>query len=151
MLAYGSNAVIDAISVKTVSSGSKGKSVTILQEALLEIGRGLNIKNTGGADGGFGAGTKKDLEEWLKGGRELCDKLFEDQYKASDTAKDRTNAIRCIENKAKNVGYYALDNAQKAEEAELTEVRKKEAKRLARLLNEDTVRRDNVIKLPQTA
>jgi peptidoglycan hydrolase-like protein with peptidoglycan-binding domain len=64
MLAYGANAVIDAISVKTVSSGSKGKSVTILQEALLEIGRGLNIKNTGGADGGFGAGTKKDLEEF---------------------------------------------------------------------------------------
>lgn len=94
---------------------------------------------------------KEELVEWLKGGRELVDKLFSDQYKASVKAKDRTNAVRCVENKAKNVGYYALDNAQKVEEAELTEVRKKEAKRLARLLNEDTVRQDNVIKLPESA
>ena len=62
---------------------------------------------------------KKDLQEWLKGGRALCDKLFEDQYKLSLTAKDRGNAIRCVENKAKNVGYYAEDNAQKAEQQAL--------------------------------
>ncbi len=75
---------------------------------------------------------KKDLQEWLKGGRDLCDKLFEDQYKASVTAKDRTNAIRCVENKAKNVGYYALDNAQKTEQDKITEVQVEEAKQYAK-------------------
>ena len=62
---------------------------------------------------------KLELQEWLKGGRDLCDKLFEDQYKLSLAAKDRGNAIRCVENKAKNVGYYAEDNAQKAEQQTL--------------------------------
>lgn len=75
---------------------------------------------------------KKDLEGWLNAGRELCDKLFNDQYKASITAKDRTNAIRCVENKAKNVGYYALDNAQKAEKTKLDEVQVEEAKQYAK-------------------
>ena len=75
---------------------------------------------------------KKDLEEWLKGGRELCDKLFEDQYKASVSAKDRTNAIRCVENKAKNVGYFAEDNAQRTEQAKLTEAEVAEAKEYAK-------------------
>jgi len=75
---------------------------------------------------------KTELAEWLKGGRELVDKLFEDQYKASVRAKDRGNAIRCVENKAKNVGYYAEDNAQRTEEAKLTEAQEKEAKRYAK-------------------
>lgn len=75
---------------------------------------------------------KKELQEWLKGGRELCDKLFEDQYKASVTAKDRTNAIRCVENKAKNAGYYAADNLQRTEQAKLTEQQVKEAKEYAK-------------------
>lgn len=75
---------------------------------------------------------KKELQEWLKGGRELCDKLFEDQYKASVTAFDRTNAIRCVENKAKNVGYYAADNLQRTEQAKLTEQQVKEAKEYAK-------------------
>lgn len=75
---------------------------------------------------------KKELQEWLKGGRELCDKLFKDQYKASVTAMDRTNAIRCVENKAKNVGYYAADNLQRTEQAKLTEQQVKEAKEYAK-------------------
>ena len=83
---------------------------------------------------------KRELEEWLKGGRELCDKLFEDQYKASIKAKDRTNAIRCVENKAKNVGYYALDNAQRTEQAKLDQTEVKEAKRIANILNLDSIR-----------
>lgn len=75
---------------------------------------------------------KKDLTEWLEGGRKLCDRLFSNQYEASTQAKDRTNAIRCIENKAKNVGYYALDNAQRTEQAKLTEEQVKEAKEYAK-------------------
>ncbi len=59
-----SNTVIDSVQVKSVSKGSRGKSVTILQEALLEIGRGLNIKNSGGADGSFGSGTEKDVKQF---------------------------------------------------------------------------------------
>jgi peptidoglycan hydrolase-like protein with peptidoglycan-binding domain len=58
------NAVMDQIKVKTVSQGSSGTSVKILQNALLEIGRGLNIKKSGGADGSFGKNTKKDLIEF---------------------------------------------------------------------------------------
>ncbi len=84
---------------------------------------------------------KKALEEWLKGGRELCDKLFEDQYKASVIAKDRTNAIRCVENKAKNVGYYALDNAQKAEQVKLDAAEAKEARRIANIINLEEARK----------
>lgn len=94
---------------------------------------------------------KTELENWLNAGRELCDKLFQDQYKACIKAKDRTNAIRCVENKAKNLGYYALDNAQRTEKAKLTEVQALEAKRLARLLNDDTIKQGNVIKLSETA
>ena len=75
---------------------------------------------------------KKGLDEWLEGGRKLCDKLFMAQYRDSVVAKDRTNAIRCVENKAKNVGYYALDNAQKAEKTKLDEVQVEEAKQYAK-------------------
>jgi len=75
---------------------------------------------------------KKDLEEWLEGGRKLCDKLFSDQYKLSLEAKDRGNAIRCIENKAKNVGYYAEDNAQKAEQVKLSDKEVAEAKKITK-------------------
>jgi len=75
---------------------------------------------------------KEELENWLKGGRKLVDKLFSDQYKASIQAKDRGNAIRCIENKAKNVGYYAADNLQRTEQAKLTEQQVKEAKEYAK-------------------
>ena len=85
---------------------------------------------------------KKELAGWLNAGRELCDKLFEDQYKASIKAKDRTNAIRCVENKAKNLGYYALDNAQKAEQAKLDEVTAKEAGRIANILNLEAARKE---------
>ena len=58
------NVVMDQVKVKTVSKGSSGTSVKILQNALLEIGRGLNIKKSGGADGQFGNNTKKDVVEF---------------------------------------------------------------------------------------
>ena len=77
---------------------------------------------------------RKEVESWKEGGRELCDKLFGDQYQASVIAKDRTNAIRCIENKAKNVGYYALDNEQRVEKREMDERQLIEARRIAIVL-----------------
>ena len=58
--------VIDSVSVKQIRKGDRGTSVKILQEALLEIGRGLNIKNSGGADGSFGSGTQKDVLDFQK-------------------------------------------------------------------------------------
>ena len=84
---------------------------------------------------------KKDLEEWLEGSRKLCDKLFSEQYTASTIAKDRTNAIRCIENKAKNVGYYAADNAQRTEKAALDQQEVKEAQKIATILNLEDARK----------
>lgn len=78
------------------------------------------------------AKAKKDLEEWLSGSRKLCDRLFKDRYDACVAKNDNTNAIRCVENKAKNVGYYALDNAQRTEQAKLTEQQAKEAKEYAK-------------------
>ena len=75
---------------------------------------------------------KKELEEWLSGSRKLCDRLFSERYTACVAKNDNTNAIRCIENKAKNVGYYALDNAQRTEQAKLTEQQVKEAKEYAK-------------------
>ncbi len=62
---------------------------------------------------------KKELEDWLRGSRETVDRLFSDQYKACVVANDRGNAIRCLENKGKNVGYFAEDNAQKTEQQAL--------------------------------
>jgi len=75
---------------------------------------------------------KKDLEEWLSGSRKLVDRLFSERYAACIAKKDNTNAIRCIENKAKNVGYYALDNAQRTEQAKLSEQQVQEAKEYAK-------------------
>ena len=75
---------------------------------------------------------KNELESWLKGGRELCDRLFGERYGACVAKNDNTNAIRCIENKAKNVGYYLEDNLQKAEKAKLTEEQAKEVKAYAK-------------------
>ncbi len=83
---------------------------------------------------------KKQLEEWLEGGRKLCDRLFSDQYNACVEAKDRGNAIRCLENKAKNVGYFAIDNAQRTEQAKLDQTEAKEVKRIANILNLESIR-----------
>ena len=77
---------------------------------------------------------KTELESWLKGGRELCDKLFSERYEACVSKNDNTNAIRCIENKAKNVGYYALDNEQRTEKREMDERHLIEARRIALVL-----------------
>ena len=77
---------------------------------------------------------KNELESWLKGGRELCDRLFGERYGACVAKNDNTNAIRCIENKAKNVGYYALDNEQRTEKREMDERQLIEARRIALVL-----------------
>lgn len=58
--------VIDSFNVNQVSRGDKSESVRTLQSALLEIGRGLNIKNSGGADGEFGRETQKDVLDFQK-------------------------------------------------------------------------------------
>lgn len=84
---------------------------------------------------------KEDLKEWLEGGRKLVDKLFSDQYKASVSANDRTNAVRCVENKAKNVGYYALDNAQRVEQVKLDKAEAAECQRIANILNFEAARK----------
>ena len=84
---------------------------------------------------------KKGLEEWLKGGIELCDRLFRERYEACVAKDDNTNAIRCLENKAKNVGYNALDNAQKAEQVKLDKAEVAEARRIANIINLDEARK----------
>ena len=84
---------------------------------------------------------KKGLEDWLKGNRELCDKLFSERYYACIARNDNTNAIRCVENKAKNVGYYALDNAQKAEQVKLEAAEAKEARRIANIISLEEARK----------
>lgn len=75
---------------------------------------------------------KKDLKEWMSNSRELCDRLFRERFEACVAKNDNTNAIRCVENKAKNVGYYAIDNAQRTEQTKLTEEQEKEAKAYAK-------------------
>lgn len=60
------NKVIDSVNVKQISRGDRSSSVTALQTALLEIGRGLNIKNSGGADGSFGSATEKDVVDFQR-------------------------------------------------------------------------------------
>lgn len=77
---------------------------------------------------------KTELNDWLKGRRELCDRLFGERYAACVSKNDNTNAIRCIENKAKNVGYYALDNEQRVEKREMDERQLVEARRIALVL-----------------
>ena len=84
---------------------------------------------------------KKGLEEWLNAGRELCDRLFSERYTACVDRNDNTNAIRCIENKAKNVGYYALDNAQRTEQAKLDKTEAIELQRIANILNFESAKR----------
>jgi len=88
-----------------------------------------------------------DIKEWMSGSRKLCDKLFMERYGACVARNDNTNAIRCVENKAKNVGYYALDNAQRTEQTKLDETKRKEVKRIAKLLNEDTIKEQHIIRL----
>ena len=48
---------------------------------------------------------------------------------------DRTNAARVLENMAKNRGYYALDNAQRQEQAKLTKAEEDAAHKIARIIN----------------
>ena len=75
---------------------------------------------------------KTEIKEWMSNSRELCDRLFRERFEACVAKNDNTNAIRCVENKAKNVGYYAIDNAQRTEQAKLTEEQEKEAKAYAK-------------------
>ncbi len=87
---------------------------------------------------------KKDLEGWLDAGKKLLDKLFKERYDACIAKNDNTNAIRCLENKAKNVGYYALDNAQKAEQVKLDKAEAAEARRIANIINLEEARKGKV-------
>ncbi|MCK5016943.1 MAG: terminase small subunit [Candidatus Peribacteraceae bacterium] len=77
---------------------------------------------------------KTEVNKWKEGDRELCDKLFGERYGACVAKNDNTNAIRCIENKAKNVGYYALDNEQRTEKREMDERQLVEARKIALVL-----------------
>ncbi len=84
---------------------------------------------------------KAELESWLEGGRKLVDRLFSERYAACTAKNDNTNAIRCIENKAKNVGYYAADNAQRVEQVKLDEAETAEARKIANILNLEDARK----------
>ena len=57
---------------------------------------------------------------------------FKEQYLACVAAKDRTNAIRILENEAKIVGAYEKDNAQKAEKTTLDAKTQQEVEEFAR-------------------
>ncbi len=52
---------------------------------------------------------------------EKIDKDFDNYQSECKRDKRWTEAIRCLENRAKHRGYYAEDNAQKAEQSRLTE------------------------------
>jgi hypothetical protein len=86
----------------------------------------------------------KEVKEWMEGGKELLDRLFEERYRACVSKKDNTNAIRCLENKAKNVGYYAADNAQRTEQVKLDEAEAKEARKIANILNLEDAKKGKV-------
>lgn len=74
------------------------------------------------------------LEQENKESRINIDKRFNERYNACVGRDDNTNAIRCIENMAKNRGYYELDNKQKAEQRQLTEKEEADARRIANIL-----------------
>ncbi len=74
---------------------------------------------------------KAVIEQKDEESRINIDKRFDERYNACVEADDNTNAIRCIENMAKNRGYFALDNKQKVEERKLSDKMVEEARRMA--------------------
>ena len=77
--------------------------------------------------------TKKAENESLdKNSRINIDARFNQIYTLCMTKGDYVNATRACENQAKNRGYYALDNAQRTEQAKLDEQQTKEAKEYAK-------------------
>lgn len=83
---------------------------------------------------------KAFLEQKNKESRINIDKRFNDRYNACVDRNDNTNAIRCVENMAKNRGYYEADNKQKAEQVSLDEAMTEEARRIARIINLEEAR-----------
>ena len=69
---------------------------------------------------------KEENEAWSGKNKELLDKLFMDRYRACVAKGDNTNAIRCLENKGRNVGFYEEDNKQSQESAELKELQRQD-------------------------
>ena len=68
---------------------------------------------------------------------EVVAQRHEELYAACIKANDRSNAARVLESESKHVGFYKEDNQQQAEAAQLSDKCKTEAKRLAKLLNEN--------------
>ena len=70
--------------------------------------------------------------------------FIDNQFKAllieCNLKHDRVNAARCLENMAKNRGYYAADNAQRVEKAALDQQEAKEAQKIATILNLEDAR-----------
>lgn len=86
---------------------------------------------------------KAFLEHKDKESRINIDKRFDERYnecigKGENKRIDNANAIRCLENMAKNRGYYELDNKQKAEQRQLTEKEAEEARRIASIRLQET-------------
>lgn len=84
---------------------------------------------------------KAILEQRDEESRINIDKRFNERYNACVKRDDNTNAIRCIENMAKNRGYYAADNAQRTEQVKLDKAETEEAQRIARILNLEDARK----------
>lgn len=74
------------------------------------------------------------IEQENKESRINIDHRFDERYNACVKRNDNTNAIRCVENMAKNRGYYELDNKQKAEQRQLSEKEAEHARRLANII-----------------
>jgi phage terminase small subunit len=68
-------------------------------------------------------------------------KRFSEQYLLCVVARDRTNAIRILENQGKIVGIYELDNEQKANQINLDKAQTEEAQRIARIINLEETRK----------
>ena len=75
----------------------------------------------------------KQIIDYKKATVENVDIEFVRQYQRCMEANDRTNAVRILENRGKNAGYYAADNAQKAEIRELDAKMLAEADKIAQI------------------
>ena len=80
---------------------------------------------------------KAEIDEFEGIKIEVVAQRHEELYKACIKAKDRSNAARVLESEAKHVGFYGKDHEQANEARQLSDKRETEAKRLAKLLNEN--------------
>ena len=72
------------------------------------------------------------LEEKDEESRINIDKRFNERYQACILKGDNANAIRCLENMAKNRGYYEKDNLQRTEQVKLDAKQRLEVEAYAR-------------------